>query len=69
MSRQPLKSINLNLKLKVTTATSKTRPSMSQTGEMAAHSMEPSPTFGLNSPMTNLAMNLSELSTRRYMII
>ena len=66
MSRQPLKSIDLNLKLKVTTATSKTRPSMSESGEMAAHSVDPSPTCGLSSPMSNLAMNLSELTTRRY---
>ncbi|XP_070211555.1 M-phase inducer phosphatase-like isoform X2 [Littorina saxatilis] len=65
MSRQPFKPLSLNLKLKVTTLTSKTRPSMSCPGEMAANPIDQSPTFGLNSPMTNLAMNLSELSTRR----
>lgn len=65
MSRQPLKPISLNVKrLKVTTSASKTRPSMSQNMEMAANSVGPSP-CGLNSPMTNLAMNLSELSTGR----
>ncbi|XP_076438789.1 uncharacterized protein LOC143277770 [Babylonia areolata] len=66
MSRRPLKPINLNLKLNISSASSKTRPSMSQTEEiMAADSTDPCPTAGLNSPMTNLAMNMSELSTRR----
>ncbi|KAL8578486.1 hypothetical protein ACOMHN_028758 [Nucella lapillus] len=66
MSRRPLKPVNLNLRLNIPSANSKTRPSMSQTHEiMAADSTDACPAVGMNSPVTSLAMNMSELSTRR----
>ncbi|XP_025096647.1 cdc25-like protein phosphatase twine isoform X2 [Pomacea canaliculata] len=66
MSRRPLISVNRNpqQELGVGLGTPKTRSSMSETGQMTALSSN-SLSCGLNSPMTSLAMNLSELSTGR----